>query len=74
MEKNKDIIGSEINSIKNADKNFSKLNAINEEFLNQIQLIHQGGGPIAIQKQHNKKRMTCRERIKYLIDSGELFF
>ena len=74
MEKNKDIIGNEINSIQNADKNFSKFNKVNEEFSNQLQLIHQGGGPIAIQKQHNKKRMTCRERIKYLIDSGEPFF
>ena len=74
MEKNKDIIGNEINSIQSADKNFSKFNKVNEEFSNQLQLIHQGGGPIAIQKQHNKKRMTCRERIKYLIDSGESFF
>ncbi len=57
MEKSKDIIGNEINAIKNANKNFSKFNTINEEFLNQTQLIYQGGGPIAIQKQHNKKRM-----------------
>ncbi len=74
MNKDKDIIGSNINVWKNADTNFSEFNAINEEFIAQMDLIKQGGGPIAIQKQHNKKRMTCRERIKYLIDSGEVFF
>ena len=73
MNKDKDIIGTDIDIWKNAEINFSEFNAINEEFLNQINLIQQGGGPIAIQKQHNKKRMTCRERIKYLIDSGEHF-
>ena len=30
--------------------------------------------PIAIQKQHDKQRMTCRERIKYLLDPGTDFF
>jgi acetyl-CoA carboxylase carboxyltransferase component len=74
MNKDKDIIGTNINIWKNADSNFSEFNLINEEFLSQIKLIQQGGGPIAVQKQHNKKRMTCRERIKYLIDSGEHFF
>jgi 3-methylcrotonyl-CoA carboxylase beta subunit len=73
MKKDNDIIGSNINSWKNAESNFSEFNKINEEFKTQIELIHQGGGPIAIQKQHNKNRMTCRERIKYLIDSGEEF-
>jgi 3-methylcrotonyl-CoA carboxylase beta subunit len=74
MSKDKDIIGTDIDTWKNAEINFSEFNAMNEEFVNQINLIQQGGGPVAIQKQHNKKRMTCRERIKYLIDSGEHFF
>lgn len=74
MKKDKDIIGTNINSWKNSDSNFSEFNKINEEFKSQINLIQQGGGPVAIQKQHNKKRMTCRERIKYLLDSGEHFF
>ena len=72
--KETDIIGSNLNTWKDSDRNFSEFSLINEEFLNQINLIKQGGGPIAIQKQHNKKRMTCRERIKYLIDSSEPFF
>lgn len=74
MKKDNDIIGTNINTWKNSDSNFSSFNKLNEEFSNQIKLIHQGGGPVAIQKQHNKKRMTCRERIKYLLDSGESFF
>ena len=74
MKKDKEIIGTNINSWKNSDSNFSEFNKINEEFKSQINLIQQGGGPVAIQKQHNKKRMTCRERIKYLLDSGEHFF
>ena len=70
---NKDIIGTDIDNWKNTDLNFSEFKNLNDEILSQISLIHQGGGPVAIQKQHNKKRMTCRERIKYLIDSGEIF-
>ena len=70
MKKDNDIIGTNINTWKNSDSHFSSFNKLNEEFSNQIKLIHQGGGPVAIQKQHNKKRMTCRERIKYLLDSG----
>ena len=70
----KDIIGTELEVWKNTESNFSEFKQLNDEILSQINLIHQGGGPIAIQKQHNKKRMTCRERVKYLIDSGESFF
>ena len=70
----KDIIGTELDAWKNTESNFSEFKQLNDEILSQINLIHQGGGPIAIQKQHNKKRMTCRERVKYLIDSGESFF
>ena len=39
----------------------------------QIQ-IKLGGGTITIEKQHNKKRLTARERIDHLIDSGSIFF
>jgi len=71
---NKDIIGSNINEIKNNDENFSEFTNLNAKISELREIISQGGGPIAIQKQHDKKRMTARERIKYLIDSGtELF-
>ena len=59
---NKDIIGTDIDNWKNTDLNFSEFKKLNDEILSQISLIHQGGGPIAIQKQHNKKRMADTER------------
>ena len=71
---NLDKIGTEITSWKNSESNFKEFKKLNNEIADQVKLIHQGGGPVAIQKQHNKKRMTCRERIKYLLDSGEVFF
>ena len=52
---NKDIIGTDIDNWKNTDLNFSEFKNLNDEILSQISLIHQGGGPVAIQKQHNKK-------------------
>ena len=36
--------------------------------------IKLGGGTLAIEKQHNKKRLTARERIDHLIDSKTSFF
>jgi 3-methylcrotonyl-CoA carboxylase beta subunit len=41
---------------------------------NQDELIRQGGGAKAIEAQHNKGRLTARERIAKLIDSGSYFF
>lgn len=40
----------------------------------QEQLIRQGGGPAAIKRQHEKNRLTARERIARLIDAGTEFF
>ena len=37
-------------------------------------IIRLGGGTIAIEKQHNKKRLTARERIDHLRDTGTDFF
>ena len=74
MTENKDIIGKSINDWKNVNENESEFNSLNSNISEKRELIHQGGGPIAIQKQHDKQRMTCRERIKYLLDSGEELF
>ena len=74
MTENKDIIGSPINDLKNINENESGFNSLNSNISEKRELIYQGGGPIAIQKQHDKQRMTCRERIKYLLDSGEELF
>jgi 3-methylcrotonyl-CoA carboxylase beta subunit len=41
---------------------------------NQEELIRQGGGPKAIESQHKKNRLTARERVAKLIDTGTNFF
>jgi len=74
MTENKDIIGNPIDSWKKVNENESEFNLLNSNISKKREIIHQGGGPIAIQKQHDKQRMTCRERIKYLLDSGEELF
>ena len=74
MKNDKDIIGSNIKNWNNVDTILSNNRIINDKIISQIEIIHQGGGPIRIQKQHDKQRMTCRERIKYLIDPSETFF
>ena len=41
---------------------------------NEEEVLHDGGGAKAIEAQHNKGRMTARERLAKLLDSGtELF-
>ncbi len=44
----------------------SKIKALNDK----IQLAYQGGGEHRIEKQHQKKKLTARERIHYLLDDG----
>jgi len=43
-----------------------KLDKLNE----RIKLAHLGGGQNRIDKQHQKKKLTARERINYLMDEG----
>ena len=50
---------------------FLKLISLYQEEHKKIKL---GGGTIAIEKQHNKKRLLARERIDHLIDTGSSFF
>jgi 3-methylcrotonyl-CoA carboxylase beta subunit len=40
---------------------------------NQEEKIREGGGPKAIESQHNKGRLTARERINLLADPGTFF-
>ncbi|WP_299214517.1 acyl-CoA carboxylase subunit beta [uncultured Dokdonia sp.] len=44
----------------------SKIKALNEK----ITLAHLGGGEKRIERQHEKKKLTARERIHYLLDDG----
>ena len=37
---------------------------------NKIALAHLGGGQNRIEKQHEKKKLTARERVEYLMDEG----
>ena len=39
----------------------------------QEEVIREGGGPKAIEAQHNKKRLTARERLALLLDPGQDF-
>ena len=45
-----------------------------DELRRQEDGIRQGGGPKAIDRQHEKGRLTARERIAKLIDPGSTFF
>lgn len=47
---------------------------LNEVFRKDLELIALGGGAKAIERQHEKKRLTARERIAGLIDPGTTFF
>lgn len=44
----------------------SKLEKLNE----RVALAHLGGGQNRIDKQHQKKKLTARERVSYLLDEG----
>ncbi len=44
------------------------------EILNQEESIREGGGAKAIEAQHEKGRLTARERIALLVDPGTEFF
>ncbi len=41
---------------------------LNEELLRRRQATHQGGGPVAIERQHARGKWTARERIDRLLD------
>ena len=41
-----------------------------EKLKERVNLAHQGGGEKRIEKQHQKKKLTARERINYLLDEG----
>ncbi|MBN2869065.1 MAG: methylmalonyl-CoA carboxyltransferase, partial [Flavobacteriaceae bacterium] len=44
----------------------SKIKELNEK----LELAKLGGGQVRIDKQHEKKKLTARERIEYLMDEG----
>jgi acetyl-CoA/propionyl-CoA carboxylase carboxyl transferase subunit len=43
---------------------------LNEELLRHREEAQQGGGPRAVERQHDKRKLTARERIERLVDAG----
>ncbi len=66
-------VGSTLSSSKNGD-NQSLFKVILNIMREEQDKIRLGGGTIAIEKQHNKGRLTARERIEHLIDPNSDFF
>jgi len=62
--------------IKNFENNINveNYNKLIDNFNIDVDRIKKCGGVAAIQKQHNKNRLTARERIDNLIDEDSLFF
>jgi len=56
------------------EKNTRRMVDLLTEFKNQETEIQHGGGAKAIESQHNKGRLTARERIAKLIDPQTSFF
>lgn len=48
--------------------------ALVREFKESLERIRQGGGPKAVERQHQKGRLTARERIARVIDPGTEFY
>ena len=44
------------------------------DFIQEEQILRQGGGLKAAERQHEKNRLTARERIDRLIDQNSFFF
>ena len=55
------------------DTDAPSLQSLTAQFLETEAQIRLGGGPKAIERQHNKNRLTARERIDNLIDPGSFF-
>ena len=66
------IYKSKISNIKN-ESCYKRYLSFIKDFNNKIDVINKGGGKASIQKQHDKGRLTARERIDYLIDENTTF-
>ena len=56
------------------EKNVRRIIDLLTKIKNEEEQIRQGGGAKAIESQHKKGRLTARERIAKLIDTGSQFF
>ncbi|PRY16460.1 acetyl-CoA carboxylase carboxyltransferase component [Pontibacter ummariensis] len=55
------------------NKNEDALKQLTYQLETRLKKVHQGGGQKRIQKEHDKGKMTARERIDYLLDEGTEF-
>ena len=55
------------------NKNEDALKQLTYQLKNKLKKVYLGGGEKRIQKEHDKGKMTARERIAYLLDEGAEF-
>ncbi|MDX5481845.1 MAG: acyl-CoA carboxylase subunit beta [Hymenobacteraceae bacterium] len=55
------------------NKNEDALKQLTFQLKSRLKKVHLGGGEKRIQKEHDKGKMTARERIDYLLDEGSEF-
>jgi acetyl-CoA carboxylase carboxyltransferase component len=55
------------------NKNEDAMRRAISQLRTRLDKIALGGGKAAIEKQHEKKKMTARERIRYLVDKDSIF-
>ncbi|MBC5993130.1 acyl-CoA carboxylase subunit beta [Pontibacter cellulosilyticus] len=55
------------------NKNEDALKQLVFQLQSKLKKVHMGGGEKRIQKEHNKGKLTARERVDYLLDEGSEF-
>jgi acetyl-CoA carboxylase carboxyltransferase component len=51
----------------------SDIEALNQKYIEKRERVFAGGGDKAVEKQHQAKKLTARERINLLLDEGSFF-
>ena len=67
------IIGTDIKNSQEYKINLKSFKLLVSKFDDEKNILYKGGGKISIDKQHNKGRLTARERIAELIDDKSTF-
>src|SRR6185437_14325142 len=69
------VIASKLDATsRRAQVNAAVMARLLQEIRGQETAIREGGGAKAVESQHNKKRLTARERLALLLDEGSEFF
>lgn len=55
------------------NKNIDAMHLLSSKMRHRLEKIHEGGGQKKIDKQHEKGKMTARERVAYLLDDEKDF-